>query len=168
MADHLTARDLMLPVAPRIGPADSLNRAIAILLGTRLEGGQVQTLLVVEGQTLVGLLTTRCLFESLVSRWVPDAELLRDKAQLEERLFELAPGFLSQRVRDVMNTGVPTAAPDDRLPRLMELSIGQRLDTLPVLEEGRLLGVIRVVDLFIRVAGLALSPDDEGIQTGRS
>lgn len=171
MAD-LAARDLMVPVFQTVGRGQNVRAAIALLLARRLEGGQSQVLPVLdEDGTFLGLLSTRALFQDLVARWIPDESVLAnggDKEDLEDRLFDLGPEFLAQQVDAVMDDSVAAAHPADRLPRLMELAVAQHLDALPVVEEGKLRGVVPVVELFQKVAALTLTPEDEGIRLERA
>ena len=45
-------------------------------------------------------------------------------------------------------------------PLLIEIGCDQRLEFIPVVEEGRFLGVVPITAVFQAAAGLALTPDD--------
>jgi len=50
-------------------------------------------------------------------------------------------------VRDVMTTRLYTAAPEDTLPEVMRLMTDRRCRHVPVMEDGRLIGLVSIGDL---------------------
>lgn len=68
------------------------------------------------------------------------------------------PAFLQLRVADVMSREVTTVRPDAPLAEVVELLVRRRLKAVPVLEEGRVVGIITGGDLLQRAGmGLRLS-----------
>jgi CBS domain-containing protein len=54
---------------------------------------------------------------------------------------------LARLVRDVMTTDVVTCSPEDRLGELMAVMTRRRIRHLPVLDGGRLVGIVSIGDL---------------------
>ncbi|MCX7670854.1 MAG: CBS domain-containing protein, partial [Anaerolineae bacterium] len=68
------------------------------------------------------------------------------------------PAFLQLRVADVMSREVTTVRPDTPLAEVVELLVRRRLKAVPVLEGGRVVGIITGGDLLQRAGmGLRLS-----------
>lgn len=65
-------------------------------------------------------------------------------------LADAGPGFLDRPVAGVMTTDVVTCVPDDSLERLMSVMTRRRVRHLPVLEHGRLVGLVSIGDVVER------------------
>ena len=57
---------------------------------------------------------------------------------------------LHMRARDVMTAPLITISPDDSIPDAMELMTDRRIRHLPVLDSGRLVGLVSIGDLVKR------------------
>lgn len=57
------------------------------------------------------------------------------------------------RARDVMTSPVKTVAPDAALPEVAHLLAEHRIGCLPVVDGGRLVGIVTEEDLLLKVAG---------------
>jgi CBS domain-containing protein len=55
--------------------------------------------------------------------------------------------LLQMRVRDLMTTEVSTCAPDDGIDRLMQQMTEGRFRHLPVMQDGRMIGLISIGDV---------------------
>ena len=62
------------------------------------------------------------------------------------------------RVRDVMNTDVVTVEPDTPLEEVARRLVERHVHRVPVVERGRLLGVVAALDFVRLVAGGRLGP----------
>lgn len=62
-------------------------------------------------------------------------------------LGEVGAGLLERTVEDVMSTNVPTCAPGDSLTQLMAQMTRSRYRHVPVLVEGRLVGLVSIGDV---------------------
>jgi CBS domain-containing protein len=60
---------------------------------------------------------------------------------------KLGAAALAERVRDHMTTRVYTCAPDATIDRVMEIMTARRVRHLPVVEAGRLAGMISIGDV---------------------
>lgn len=102
----------------------------------------IRHLPVVSNGTLVGLLTQRDLFRASSS------SLLGLEPGVEEARLARVP------VRDVMATQVLTAHPDTSLGNAAELMVRERVGCLPVVEDGRLVGLLSETDCLRHLADL--------------
>ncbi|NQU44389.1 CBS domain-containing protein [bacterium] len=161
MPDNLIARDLMKLSFLRLGAGHTLHEALGILLDpqAREHGPRVLIVLNPDG-SFAGVLTTRYLLKALLPEWVSNENEQADSADFEQRLLAAIQDKLNLRVADAMNRDVPVASPQDRLPHLIDLMQERRLDSIPVLDEGRVIGVIHITDVFNAAARLALSAQD--------
>ena len=55
--------------------------------------------------------------------------------------------LLAHRVEEVMNPDVTTCSPEDRADKVMRLMTAHRVRHLPVLDRGRLTGIVSIGDL---------------------
>jgi CBS domain-containing protein len=62
-------------------------------------------------------------------------------------LAEDATKALDYEVHEFMSTDVTTCAPDDRIDKVMAIMTVHRIRHLPVMEEGRLVGLVSIGDL---------------------
>jgi acetoin utilization protein AcuB len=125
-------REVMRPAPVTVRPDTSL-RATAALMEAH---GLRQVAVTDDGGRLVGILTDRDLRRGALlpalARYVP----------WEERR------LLAPRVRDVMTWAVTTIESDADLARAGFLMFERRVGTLPVLEDGRLVGLLAEEDLL--------------------
>lgn len=133
-----TARDLLErkgAAAHDVPPDATVYEAVA-----KLERLGVGALLVVEGGTLVGILSER----DCTRRLILQSRVARET-----------------RVADVMSTGVITIRPDDGLTDCLKLVTNLRIRHLPVVDGGRVVGVLSIGDLVRAV----LEQQNERIET---
>lgn len=163
MADNIVARDLMRPSFIRLGRQHLLRETMGIVLDQlrRRETARVLIVLDPDG-SYAGALTTRGLLKALLPEWMQDEEVDPAAEDFEARLLEAMRERLDWSVDRVMDRDKPTVGPETRLPRLIEIMRDGRLDAMPVLDKGRVLGVIYLSDVFNAAAGLALSAQQEG------
>jgi CBS domain-containing protein len=167
MRKVITAGDLLKSSYHTIAPDRRVADAIGLMLDARADGCGAETLLVIdEGGAFRGLLTTRQLFQSLLSRWLPEGadatpQDLDDRQAIEERLADEGREYLMLEVGQLRKEDV------EPLARMMRSFARQQLQSIPVVEAGRVLGVVLVVDVYETVAQLAITPEDEGIRLDR-
>ena len=63
------------------------------------------------------------------------------------KLHEHGPGLLGQSVADIMSTAVVTCGLDDRVDDLAALMTDNRVRHIPVLDGGRLVGIVSIGDV---------------------
>lgn len=163
MAERTNARDVMTAQFRRIDERLTVRAAILLLLS----GEERSRILVAvdDEDAPTGLLTARLLLRGLLGEWAHHSAIPRDDAQAAD-LQRSLQGILRERledpVRHVLARDVPSAAPGVGIARLMELASEGRRECFPVVEEGRLVGIVRSADVFRAAAALALSPRTGG------
>lgn len=115
-AIHHKGRDLW-----QISPDATVFSAIEIMCEKN-----VGALLVMEGDTLVGLVSERDYTRNVI---------LRGKSSKETP------------VRDIMNTDVPCVTPEHSVDKCLHIMTEKRIRHIPVLENGRVIGIISIGDL---------------------
>lgn len=123
-------KDWMVPNPITIGPKATVAEAEALL-----EGHRIRHLPVLDGDRLVGMITDRDV--RLASMPRP-----RKEADHPDALLNLV------RVEQVMTPDPVTASPDMPIAVAARLMLEHRYGGLPVVEGGRLLGIITQGDLL--------------------
>jgi len=122
-------------------PVTTLDESAEIDLADGLmRMDRIRHLPVVSGGRLVGIVSQRDLFRAGVERW------------LGQEGEGATPAHL--RLRDVMNREVVTAHPDADLASAVEMLLQRRIGCLPVVEDGRLLGLLSETDCLRHLAVL--------------
>ncbi len=166
-------REIMIPRDryPFVHPEDTLGRAVDVIEGSVVEvGGRhslPRVLLVVNGrQELVGLLRRRDIMRGLEPKF-----LVSQPMEYRKKLFEVAvdpnlselpfdrvvKGLRDQAGRPVSDVMLPVTAtigPDDHLMKAVYEMVSLNMGLLPVVEDRRVLGVVRSVDVFHELAEL--------------
>lgn len=145
-----TARDLMRKTTRTIAPRATVGEACDVI-ATPASADPRIAYVVDADERLVGVVTA---LEILV-------EVSPKTPSLGDRL-------LARPVSDVMVTDVPVVLPTAGLVELMRCAAKSRRHSIPVVESGRFVGVVRLVDIFQAAAGLALTPGTSGIRTDRT
>jgi CBS domain-containing protein len=133
----MDVRDLMRRDVVTLEAADTLDLAEGIM---RL--GRIRHLPVVSGDRVVGILSQRDLFRAAVS------SLLQLRGDAEREWLATIP------VKAVMTPQVFTVAPSVSLRAAVRLMIEKRIGCLPVVEDGRLVGLLSESDCLTHLARL--------------
>ena len=147
MATDQTVRNLMTPLPATVGPETPLRAAITLMRERRIRHLPV----VEEGGRLVGMLTDRDLRHAA---FLP---------ALSDQLGGDARRVRTPRVRDVMTWGVVTVHPGATLVQAGLTLFQRRIGSLPVVENGCLVGILTDHDVIVAlnaVQGIAADPDD--------
>ena len=143
----LQARDIMTPEVITISPEASVSEVAALLDKHRISG-----LPVVDKESwLVGVITQ----SDLVNR-AQDLELPPVIALFDLRLVLETPGHFKKRlekmlgttVADVMTAEPHTVYPDTPVNQIADLMAKKRVHTIPVVEGGKLVGIIGKIDMI--------------------
>lgn len=172
-----TVKDLMIPLAryPHLPASATLKETIALIrkgFEAMEQFGFRRALVLEEGRTLIGTISILDLLQGLeptllradpsriyqgfLAEEGPALELFWDRA--------FAEGLGEETLKSVGAIARPvgvTVKPDDRLSRALRHMLTENALVLPVVEEGRVLGVIRLVDIFNEVATLVLEGKNE-------
>jgi acetoin utilization protein AcuB len=135
----MRVRDLMTGGVATIGQADSCHEAV-----NRMVRRKIRHLPVVdEDGRLVGVVTDRDLRHHLFA-----PQVLRGiGAVTVDALFRAVP------VKEVMSAPVVTAAPDEDLEVAAGAMLEGKVGSLPVVEAGRVVGIITETDLLRQICG---------------
>jgi CBS domain-containing membrane protein len=130
-------RDLMRREVVTLDAADHLDLADGIM---RL--GRIRHLPVVSGERVVGIVSQRDLFRAAAS------SLLQFRYDAEREWLAKIP------VRAVMTAPVFTVAPAISLRTAVEIMIDKRIGCLPVVDDGKLVGLLSESDCLRHLAHL--------------
>jgi CBS-domain-containing membrane protein len=152
----LTARDIMTREVVTIQPEASVEDLAKLLAEHRIGGAPVLD----KSGVLVGVVTQSDLVQRSRDLELPPALNILDlhlflemPSHFKRRLEKL----LGNRVKDVMTGNPITVAPDTPVNEIARLMTSKGVHTLPVLEDGKLVGIVGKLDL---IRGL-VSPADE-------
>ena len=134
-------RDLMQPEVATLYADDTLDLADGIM---RL--GRIRHLPVVSGDRVVGVVSQRDLFRAAVS------SLLQLGGEAERKWLAGIP------VKAVMTPNVFTVAPSEPLHVAVRTMIDKRIGCLPVVEDGKLVGLLSESDCLVHLAELLKAP----------
>ena len=142
-----TAQDIMTSEVITISPEADITEAVKILLDKGING-----LPVVDNEgRLVGILCESDLVRmqkslpisslfTLLDGFVP----LSSSALLEAEVKRIA----ASKVSDAMSTKVVTVAPDKTIDEIAALMVDKKFHTLPVVQDGKLLGIVGKKDVL--------------------
>jgi len=144
----MQVKDIMQRHVVALGLEDSLDVAEDIMTL-----GRVRHLPIVAGESrLVGLVTQRDLLKASL------ASVLELGRAVEHDWLKKIP------VRVVMTTKIETASPDDSLKTAVDRMISRKIGCLPVVEHGKLLGLLTETDC-LQVLASALTDEPPPVRT---
>jgi CBS domain-containing membrane protein len=138
LAPHMRVRDIMSSPVEFLEMGDSLDLAQHLM-----QAGRIRHIPVVDGeQRLIGLVTHR----KLLAAWIGHGDPMHER-----------PGEIAREipVDMLMETDVLTTTPDAPAAKAARLIETRRIGCLPVLEKGKLVGIVTEAD-FVRLARKAL------------
>lgn len=164
--NNIIAGDLMVQEVAGIRGDQTLGEAMNALVDLQQDKEIPDALVVLdESGQYQGVLTARMLCKSLAKSPACDGEA---RTPLGTRqLLELVQERSHTRVDDALVPDLPTVAPGERLLSLIRLASDQRAEHLPVLDNGKVRGLVPVTRIFLAAAALVLRPEDEGIHFDR-
>ncbi|MDD2673032.1 MAG: CBS domain-containing protein [Syntrophales bacterium] len=143
----LKAKDIMTRDVKTVTPDTPALEAASILLGNHLNGLPV---LDREGRVLGIICQSDLVFQqekiplpsffSILGGWVP----LRSSEQIENEIKKMA----ALTVADAMTADPVTVGPDTHVDEIATIMVRMNVHTLPVIEEGRLAGIIGKEDIL--------------------
>ena len=154
----LQARDIMTQAVLTVSPETLVSDLAKTLVGKNIGGVPVVD---ADGR-LVGIVTQSDLVERAQELELPPALNILDfhlYLEVPSHFFRKLEKMLGATVGDIMSPKPVTVSPDTPVPRLAALMDRQKVHTLPVLEGGKIVGIIGKMDL---VRALAREWADEG------
>ena len=114
---------------------------------------QVGSVVITDGEELAGILTDRDL---VIELFAEDSE---------RNLFDGEVPLEAVTAKDLMTTDPLTVSPNDELPTAIAQMNDAITRRLPIVEDGRVVGIVTLDDLLVHLAGeyRRLSADMEGI-----
>lgn len=170
MLDGLTVRDFFIPMTdyPHIDSSSAVCKAIVLMHSSLSEGNKYRTILVTdEHQRLMGYLSLRDLIRAVGPRYLrkksPQIKGHQPFQLMDQDFTALSliwqEGFTDkireeakQPVSEVMTLVDKTVTMDDPFAKCVYLMLAQDVLILPVVEDDRVLGVVRLVDAFDLIA----------------
>ena len=147
----LQARDIMTKEVITVSPETRVSDLTQTLAGKNLGGVPVVD---AEGR-LVGIVTQSDLIARVEELELPPALNILDfhlYLQIPSHLFRKVEKMLGTTVADIMSPKPLTISPDTPVPRIAALMDQQKIHTLPVLEGGKIVGIIGKIDLIRALA----------------
>jgi acetoin utilization protein AcuB len=129
----MKVKEIMVKEVATLDVNDELSLANDIM---RL--GRIRHLPVVDGAKLVGIISERDLFRSSLAQALGYAT--EDTRDVMKRL----------RIKDIMVTKVLTVSPEDGVCRAVRLMVDKKIGCLPVVEGGRLVGLLTETDVLVQ------------------
>jgi CBS domain-containing protein len=141
----MKVRDVMSPLQVAVGPDARVAQVARLLLDRNLTG-----VAVVEGEALVGLITRRDVVTKHAHIHLPVfIGLLGYVAPLElPGSREEVARALAVTASELMETDVVTIEPDAEVDDAATLMVDKDADPIPVVENGRLIGIITMADII--------------------
>lgn len=147
----LQARDIMTTEVITVSPETLVSDLAKTLAGKNIGGVPV----VDADGVLVGIVTQSDLVERVQELKMPPAINILDfhvYLQIPSHLFHKVEKMLGATVGDVMSPKPVTVSLDMPVSRIAALMAEQKVHTLPVLEQGKIVGIIGKMDLVRAVA----------------
>jgi CBS-domain-containing membrane protein len=147
----MNAADVMTPKVLSIGPGTSVSEAVRLMLNNNISG-----LPVIDGaDRLVGIVTE--------GDFLRRAETGTERHRTRWLEFLLGPGRLAdeyirthaQKVEEVMTRDVATVTDDASLDEIVRLMERRRVKRVPVVRDGKLVGIVSRANLLRALASVA-------------
>jgi CBS domain-containing protein len=170
MLDDLLAGDFMIPIQeyPHIDASSSVCDAMSLMHSSLAAPHKFRTILVTdEHQHLLGYLSLRDLIRAVGPRYLrKEAPSYKGHQPFQGIASDLSAlsliwqdGFsvkireeAKKPVKDMMTLIEHTLSPDDSFAKCVHLMVVQNELIIPVAEGDKVIGVIRLVDIFERIA----------------
>jgi CBS-domain-containing membrane protein len=154
----VTARDIMTKEVLKVSPETEVNKAARLLLDNFMNGMPV----VDEQGNLVGIICQSDLIAQQKKIPIPSVFTLLDgfiplvsRKNFENELKKI----VASTVAEAMTPNPITGGPESSIEEIARLMVDKKLHTLPVMDEGKLIGVVGKEDIL-----RTLLPCDENSQ----
>jgi CBS domain-containing protein len=148
----MTARDIMATNFHTLAPQTPVNAAVKLLVrASEVEGRRIFGLMVVDdGGQLIGMLS---MYDILLFMRPKHTHIwgMMDDIDLVGIVDRVCEKTKSVLVGDIMSTEVVTITPQTHLMMILDLMIKKHIRRLPVLEDGQILGIVYISDLFYHI-----------------
>lgn len=165
MPKEKKVKDLMIPLEdyPHIPYWFTLRQAMAIVreASIKFEGYLPRSVLVFdEKYHLLGMLTLRDIIRGLEPSFLKESDLIKPDPSLTVLLQDLLSPALKEAsqkpVSDVMSPIKVTVGADESMGKALFLMMKENVGVVPVMQENKVVGMIRLSDLFKVVSDFVL------------
>jgi CBS domain-containing protein len=164
----------MIPLQdyPHIPYWFTLRQAVALVRESALKYAgafEPRTVLVFnEKYQIVGILTLRDILKGLEPAFLKESELIKADPTLAIVMGDLfGPGMARQAERPVSEVMGPIRASvkaDDSLVKALFIMVKENVGMMPVIEDNRLVGMVRLTDLFLEVSQAIMEKTTPGLE----
>lgn len=166
MPNKTKVKDLMIRLEdyPHIPYWFTLRQAMAIVRETAIKFEGVfeprAVLVFDEKYQLVGILTLRDIIKGLEPRFLKETVLVKQDVSLTVLLGELFGPNMKQEaqkpVSEVMSPIKITVEAESPIAKAIFLMIKENVGMMPVLQDNKVVGIIRLSELFTEISGMVL------------
>lgn len=145
----LTARDVMDECFQTLRPEMSIAEAVRIFeRAGRVSGAKVFGIMVTDAsRTLVGMLSIYDIFLLLRPKHIHIWGEMED-VEISDLLDKACRQAQGVRVGDIMTTELITITPETHLLMIIDIMIKKHVRRLPVLEDGKIVGIVYISRVF--------------------
>ena len=159
MPEQKTAEEMMTKRFLRISTQHTLREAMGIILyGEQKKQDTGAIAIIGEEGDFAGIITPHHIVQGLVGEWKAEQEATQASDFLEN-----VQNRMHQTIGDILPAPQPTVGLTGKLGELIKIAGEAEYECIPVIEEGRVEGLVYVSDIFKEAASIALTPDTEGI-----
>lgn len=148
----MTARDIMTSNFHTLTPQTPVNAAVnQFVEASQAEGRRIFGLMVVDDDgRLIGIIS---MYDILLFMRPKHTHIwgMMDDIDLVGIVNQACEKTKSVMVGDIMSTEVVTITPQTHLMMILDLMIKKHIRRLPVLEDGQILGIVYISDLFYHI-----------------
>ena len=150
----ITARDIMTTRFHTLAPQTPVNEAVKLLVeASEAEGRRIFGLMVVDDRgRLIGMIS---MYDILLFMRPKHTHIwgMMDDIDLVGIVDRACEKTQSVLVGDIMSTEVVTISPQTHLMMILDLMIKKHIRRLPVTEDGEILGIVYISELFFHILG---------------
>ena len=161
MSSTTTAADLLTKRFLRISTEHTLSEMLSIILyGEQKKHDTGAIVLINPEAEFAGIVTHNTLMTALS----PSLKEDRSSYESSEAFFKAVDARLHLNVTDFVSPeDWPSARLNTPLAKLAKIASEHECECIPVIEDNRVEGLVYLTDIFAATAGVALTPETEGI-----
>lgn len=150
----MKVKDVMQVRVITVLPEASYEEAARLLSVYNISGVPV----VNEGGEIIGILSEKDLFRVLYPNYDTFYKNPESYTDLEIREQEIAE-WRGRKIKDVMSTHIKSVHPDDPVLKAGSIMLSEQVHRLPVVAEGKLVGIVSRRDIFKHILNTHLQDD---------
>lgn len=161
MSSTTTAADLLTKRFLRISTEHTVSEMLSIILYGEQKKHDTGAIVLIDTEAeFAGILTHNTLMTALS----PRTDVDHSNYDSNEAFFKAVDQRLHRRVTDFVSPDDwPSVRRNTPLAKLAKMASELDRECIPVIEEGRVEGLVYLTDIFAATAGIALTPETEGI-----